>query len=245
MTGHIVFNGVSIDNIIDEIEITKERTYNTSAYVGTTGSTTMYVSETSRVITCQSICPFYEESVNGDGHRIDDYRSLEEEFRAKTGVLTTSSNLELKGNYLITKFDVVEDTGGNFRISWEFQEVVPFNLTRRTFRVWGSSNTSSSSTSSSSSSSSSVKGASLPANTRLLLKDCGLMSQGSTSTNCVKALQTFLQAGGFYTGYKVDGVYGTYTVNALKKAQSARGLKVTGAWDEQTRSYYQKKYNYP
>ena len=44
MAGHIVFDGVSIDNIINSIDVRKERTYSDSAYVGGSGSTTEYVS---------------------------------------------------------------------------------------------------------------------------------------------------------------------------------------------------------
>lgn len=244
MVGHIVFNGMNINNIIEEIDVSKERDYSDSPYVGSSGSTTSYVSEYARVITCSSLCMHYEESAHGNPHRIDDYKQLAETYKNKTAVLTSESNLDLKGNYMITKFNVTEDTMGNFTIDWEFKEVVPFNVTKQTFKVWGKSSVASTGASKKTTTTkTSTSGPS--SNTKYLLKSCPLMSKGSKSKSCVKRLQKFLQAGGFYKGYKVDGVYSTYTFKAVKQAQKKRKLKQTGNWDKTTRAYYQKLYKYP
>lgn len=240
MTGYIVFNGMNINRIIDQIDVNTEKAYTDSPYVGSSGSHTEYISENGRVITCQSLCMHYEQSAHGNSHRIDDYKQLAKTHKNKTGVLTSNSELDLKGNYLISKFDVTEDTMGNFTISWEFREVVPFNVTKQSFRVWGKAGVSKTGTTKTTTTSSGPS-----TNTKYLLKVCPLMSKGSKSTACVKRLQKFLQSGGLYKGYKVDGVYGTYTVKAVKQAQKKRKLKQTGKWDTTTRAYYQKLYKYP
>lgn len=241
MAGHIIFNGISINNIIDEIKVESKRNYRTSEYVGSTGSDTSYISEESKVITFSNLCMHYEESTQGNKHRINDYLDLSTQFKNKTGVLTSQSNLDLKGNYIITQFEPVEDTMGNFTIQWELTEKSVFNVTKTTFRVWGKS----SSSKNSKTTTTKKSGSNLSSNTKYLLKTCGLMSKGSKSTKCVKCLQKFLQSGGYYKGYTVDGVYGTYTVKAMKQAQKKKGLKQTGKWDKNTRNYYRKKYNYP
>jgi peptidoglycan hydrolase-like protein with peptidoglycan-binding domain len=52
-------------------------------------------------------------------------------------------------------------------------------------------------------------------------------------TEYTVGLQTALQTTGYYTG-KVDGLYGSSTVEAVKKLQSANGLPVTGFVDRAT-----------
>jgi murein L,D-transpeptidase YcbB/YkuD len=52
-------------------------------------------------------------------------------------------------------------------------------------------------------------------------------------TEYTVALQTSLQATGYYTG-TVDGIYGPATVEAVKKVQSSNGLPVTGFVDRAT-----------
>src|SRR5204863_6339816 len=47
------------------------------------------------------------------------------------------------------------------------------------------------------------------------------------------ALQTQLQLAGYYTG-KIDGVYGTETVDAVKELQTDSGLPATGFVDRAT-----------
>ena len=53
-----------------------------------------------------------------------------------------------------------------------------------------------------------------------------LSKLGSQGTE-VRNIQTRLKSWGYYTGW-VDGIYGTYTYNAVKKFQSANGLTPDG-----------------
>ena len=61
-TAQLVYNGMFILNIVNEIKIDKARTYSTSPYSGGDGSSTEYVSQNGRVITCKSLCTSTEES---------------------------------------------------------------------------------------------------------------------------------------------------------------------------------------
>ena len=104
---YVVFENIPILNIIDEINVKYTREYNTSPYIGRIGSSTNFVSELGKIISFKSILPKYSES----DYSIEDYRNLSVEYKNKTGVLTSTSNLDLKGNYLCTNFEVTEDTG--------------------------------------------------------------------------------------------------------------------------------------
>ena len=66
MAGHINFEGTAITNIISEIDIKKARDYNTSPFIGGSGSNTDFVSELGRVLSFKSIVTSYEE-LNDDG----------------------------------------------------------------------------------------------------------------------------------------------------------------------------------
>lgn len=243
MAGHIVFENIPITNIISEINIKQSRDYNTSPYIGGTGSNTNFVSELGRVISFKSICPAYEEPVGSEAP-ITIFKNLSEEYKNKTGVLTSNSHINLKGNYLCTGFEVVEDTGNNFTISWEFTEVIPFNSVRTTFRVWGSAASTATSTKQKATATK-TSGSKLTATTKSLLKSCGTLSTSTKVKKCVKYLQKFLQSVGYYKNYKIDGIYGKYTKNEVKKLQKANKLKTTGNWDKNTVKYFQKKYKYP
>lgn len=246
MSGHIVYNGMNIDYIINEIGIDKKRQYNTSPYLGSDGSTTNYVSQDGRVLTFKSLCPALEESRHNRGHRINDYLYIAETGKVKAKVLTSQSESNIDGNYLCTKMDYTEDTGGNYVIEWEFVEDVPFNVTAKTFRVWGK--TTSSSSKNTSKKKTTAKKSTTPSvnsNVKYLLGTCGTMKKGSGTKKCVQSLQKFLQSKGYYKGYKVDGSYGVYTEKAVKNLQKANKLKTTGQWDKNTRAYWQKKYKYP
>ena len=72
MAGHIVFAGMNINNIINEINVNKPQNHNTSSYVGADGSTTSYVSSEGRTLTFKSICTSEEECPHGRGHRLND-----------------------------------------------------------------------------------------------------------------------------------------------------------------------------
>ena len=244
MSGHIVFENTPILNIIDEISIKQSRDYNTSPYIGGTGSNTNFVSELGRLISFKSICP-YRDELNTDGTvktetPIATYKSLAETYKTKTGVLTSESHLNLKGNYLCTGFDVVEDTGNNFTIQWEFTEVIPFNSVKKSFRVWGSAANSASSKKQKKNAKTS--GNKVNTNSKTLLKSCGALSPSTKVNKCVKYLQKFLQSLGYYKNYKVDGIYGTHTKNSVKALQKKNKLKDTGNWDKTTINYFKKKY---
>lgn len=243
MAGHIVFAGMNINNIINEINVNKPQNHNTSSYVGADGSTTSYVSSEGRTLTFKSICTSEEESPHGRGHRINDYKYLAENFNKTPKVLTSPSTSNINGNYIITKFDYTEDTGGNYNIDWEFKEVIKFNVVSKTFRVWGKSVSSANKNKKTTTKTSNTSN--LNSNTKYLLKTCPVMSKGHKGKKCVKALQKFLQSQGYYKGYKIDGLYQIYTEKAVKSLQKKFKQKVTGKWDKNTRNYFQKKYKYP
>lgn len=243
MSAFVVFAGMNINNIIEEVKVTKDTDYNTTSYIGTTGSSTNYVSVTGRTVTFQSICTRDEQSPNGRGHRINDYLSLYSRYYNVAKVLTSPSQSNINGNYLLTKLDYTEDTTGNYIIDWEFQEVNKFNVTNKTFRVWGKAVSSSNKTKKTTKKTSGATN--LNSNVKLLLKSCPLMSKGSGNKKCVKSLQKFLQSKGYYTKYKLDGIYAIYTEQEVKKMQKSIKVKATGKWDKATRNYWQKKYKYP
>lgn len=240
----IVFGGTNINYIINEVKVDNHSDFNTSPYLGKTGSTTNFVSTNGRVLSFKSLCKWDEQSAHSRGHRINDYKYIADLGKQSPKVLTSPSQSNLNGNYLCTGFDYTEDTQGNFEIDWEFTEVMKFNVTKKTFRVWGkavsSSNTAKKTTAKKSSSQNNLN-----SNTKYLLKTCGTMKKGSTSKKCVKSLQKFLQSKGYYKNYKVDGVFAIYTEKAVKSLQKQYKLKVTGQWDAKTRAYWQKKYKYP
>ena len=245
MAGHIVFENIPITNIIDDIDIKYTRDYNTSPYVGGTGSNTNFVSELGRILSFKSIVTSYDE-LETDGSvktesPITTFLNLSKEYKNKTGVLTSSSHIDLKGNYLCTGCNVVEDTGNNFTIDWEFTEVIQFNSVKKTFRVWGSA----SSTTKKQQKTAKTSGSKLNSNSKKLLKSCGTLSSSNKVKACVKYLQKFMQSLGYYKKYKVDGKFGSYTKTELKKLQKAKKLKQTGKWDKDTIKYFQKKYKYP
>jgi len=244
---HLIYNGVFITNIINEIKIQKDSDFNTSPYVGSVGSTTNHISTNGRVITCKSLVTYDQESRHGRLHRINDYIALAENNRKKPKVMTSPSKSEIDGNYIITGFEYTEDTGNNFIIDWEFTEVIKFNVTEKTFRVWGKASTAKTkkTTAKKTTTKKATTKISISSNTKTLLKKCGTMKKGSSSKTCVKSLQKFLQSQGYYKGYKIDGVYAIYTYKAVQNLQKKYKLKVTGSWDKNTRSYFQKKYKYP
>ena len=236
MAGHIVFENVAITHIINDISIKQSRDYNTNPFVGGTGSDTNFVSELGRVISFKSICP-YRDALEDDGSvktepPITVFKNLSETYKQKTGVLTSTSHYDLKGNYLITGFDIVEDTGSNFTIDWEFTEVNIFNTVKKKFNVWGSAPKRKSKNNSKE----------ISKTTKTLLKSCGTLKPSSKASKCVKYLQKFLQSKGYYKKQKIDGVYGSKTKTELKKLQKKAKLKTTGNWDKATVKYFKKKY---
>ncbi len=243
MASHIVFAGWNINYIISEIKVSNPMSHNTSEYIGQDGSTTNYTSSQGRVITFSNICKRSENNTS-KGHRINAYKYLAKNFSKKAKVLTSPSQSKINGNYIVTGFDYTEDTQGNFICDWEFTEVMKFNVTRKTFRVWGKATSSSNKQKKTTTKKSSSK-TNLSSNVKYLLKTCQTMKKGHTGKKCVKSLQKFLQSKGYYKGYKVDGVYAIYTEQAVKGLQKQYKLKVSGKWDKNTRAYWQKKYKYP
>lgn len=242
MAGYIVFGGMNINYIINEIQVKKPQDFNTTHYIGQSGSATNFVSSSGRVLTFKSLCKYDEESPHGRGHRINDYKYIAETYNKKSKVVTSPSKSQINGNYIITDFNYTEDTRGNFTIDWELTEVIKFNVTAKTFRVWGKSlkNTKKSTKKVTKT----VKN-SLNTNVKYLLGKCQLMSKGHKGKKCVQSLQKFLQSKGYYTKYKVDGNYAVYTEQAVKSLQKKYKLKATGKWDKNTRRYFQKQYKYP
>ena len=243
MTGFIVFAGMNINYILDEIKVDKDHDFNTSPYIGQNGSTTNHISTSGRVISFKSVCKRDEESPHGRGHRINDYKYLSETYDKKTGVLASSSESDLKGNYFCTDFNYSEDTNGNYIIDWEFTEDIKFNVTKKTFRVWGKAVSSTSKNKKTTTKNSGANN--LSSNVKYLLKTCPTLKKNDSHKKCVKSLQKFLQSKGFYKNYKIDGLYQIYTEQAVKGLQKKCKLKATGKWDKNTRSYFQKKYKYP
>lgn len=246
MAGHIIFENVAITNIIDDISIKSTRDYNTSPYIGGTGSNTTFVSELGRVISFKSICPYYDE-INDDGSvktnpPITVFKNLAKNYKNKTGVLTSSSHMDLKGNYLCTDFEVEEDTGNNFTISWEFTEVIPFNMVKKTFRVWGAAASKSTKQKTTAKTKPKTSGNKLSKTSKTLLKSCGTLKASNKAKKCVKYLQKFLQSHGYYKKGKIDGKYGSKTKTEVKKLQKKYKLKQTGNWDKKTITYFKKKY---
>lgn len=234
---HIIFQGININRIANEIQVKRDVEHYTSSYVGQTGSDTKFVSDNGRTISFKSICTRDEKSWHGLGHRLRDYKQVAYRYSKKAGVLTSPSKSKINGNYICTGFDYTEDTRGNYVIEWEFKEVTKFNVTKKTFRVWGKAT---------SSANKQKKTAKNPLNSNLkyLLKNCGAMKEGNNG-KCVKSLQKFLQSKGYYKNSKIDGYFYTNTKKAVKQLQKQCKLKATGEWDIKTRSYFQKKYKYP
>lgn len=242
MQAHIVFANWNINYIIDEIKVNNPYSHNTSPYVGATGSTTNRSSSQGRVLSFKSFCKSDELS-STRGHRINDYKYLAENYSKTPKVLTSPSQSNLNGNYIITEFNYTEDTMGNYIIDWEFTEVIKFNVTKKTFRVWGKAVSSSNKAKKTTTKKSSASN--LSSNIKYLLKTCPTMKKNHSGKKCVKSLQKFLQSKGYYKNYKVDGLYQVYTEQAVKNLQKKFKLKATGAWDKNTRAYFQKKYKYP
>ena len=243
-----MFGGLNIKYIAETISVDAKQDFNTTPYIGADGSTTSYVSRNGRTISFKSLCLKDEVSPHGRGHRINDYINVGKVYNKTSRVLTSPSQSNLDGNYICTKMDYDEDTAGNFKIDWEFQEVIPFNVTQKTFRVWGKAKTTTTTAAKKTTTKSNTTKTTTPvpnSNEKYLLGTCGTMKKGSTSKKCVKSLQKFLQSKGYYKGYKVDGIYAVYTEKAVKQLQKALKLKTTGQWDKQIRTYWQKKLNYP
>jgi hypothetical protein len=234
----LVLGGMNINAIEDSIKEVKDMQHSTNVHVGVKASDTTFISESGRKLTFKSIVHALETSAHGREHRIQDYQYLADSVKKTPAFLVSNSYAKYNGKYIITKFDETEDSGGNFEIEWELQEVIAAPVTSKTFRVWG--------VSPSNSSSSNAKKVTVPSNTKYLLTKCPVLSrkkyESKKGVPCVKRLQIFLKAGGFYLKYKDDGWFSKYTEQELKKAQNKRKLPQTGVWDAKTIAYYKKIY---
>lgn len=238
----LTLNGMYINAIEDSITENNDMTHSTNMHVGVTASDTTFIGQNGRKLSFKSVVHALEPSLLGNEHKIQDYQDLCDTVKVTAAYLVSNSYAKYNGKYMITKFDVEEDNGGNFEIDWELQEVVTAPVTSQTFRVWGVAPSASTPTSSTT-----TKKVTCSANTQYLLTKCPVLSRKAYQTkkgvDCVKRLQIFLQAGGFYLKYKLDGWFSVYTEAELKKAQKKRGLPQTGIWDAKTIAYYKKLYN--
>ena len=235
----LILNGMYINAIEDSIKEVNDMQHSTNVHVGVKASDTKFISESGRKLTFKSVVHALESSAHGKEHRIQDYQAMSDIVKKTPAFLTSNSYAQYNGKYIITKFDVTEDSGGNFEIDWELQEVITAPVTSKTFRVWGNAP--------SNSSSSTAKKVTVSSNTQYLLTKCPILSRKKYEpyhgVACVKRLQVFLQAGGFYLKYKLDGWFSKYTEAELKKAQKKRKLPQTGVWDAKTIAFYKKLYN--
>ena len=229
-----------LNAIEDSIKQVNDMDHSTNVHVGVNASDTTFISQSGRKLSFKSVVHALESSSKGREHRIQDHQVLFDMYKKTPAYLISNSYAKYNGKYIITKFDYEEDSGGNFTIDWELQEVITAPVTSKTFRVWGKAPSASSSTTT-------AKKVTVSSNTQYLLTKCPVMSRAKYGTKtgiaCVKRLQIFLQAGGFYLKYKLDGNFGKYTEQELKKAQKKRKLSQTGAWDTKTIAFYKKLYS--
>lgn len=232
MVAHINFAKRELKYISQDISVKNSASYSTNDYLGGEGSNTTYVSSTGRKLSFKMVIPAYAESEQGYNNLVQDYMGLFQAYKKKPAVLTSQSNLNLKGNYLFTEFDITEDTGGNYECSCEFTEVTPFNATKKTFRVWGNVSSSNKAKKTTKKTKPFELNTTLDSNSKILITKCGILKKLKTDKVfiCVKRLQKFLQKQGFYTKYKIDGKYGKQTFNAVKSLQTVIGLKNKGKW---------------
>lgn len=244
---YLKIDGTDIINI-EGIDEDPQWEHVTNSNIGIKASDTQYISEEGRKITFKSSIPFHEEKYD-----IRFYRKLAEKLKKPLKKdpwgykLVSNAKGDYGGFYVLVDFKPKMDNAGNYELEWGLQEIIIPNVTEtKTFRVFG--------TATSTKKTGTVKKAVASNNTILLILNCPVMGRKikigkskitydeKKGISCVKRLQKFLQAGGFYTKYKVDGWFSTYTAKELKKAQKKRKLKGTGNWDKKTIEYYKKLY---
>lgn len=235
----LILGGMHIDAIENSIKENKDMEHSTHTHIGFKASDTKFIGEDGRKLTFKSIVHALESSQEGNDHRIQDYKNLSDVAKKTPSFLVSNSYAKYNGKYVITKFDVEEDSGGTFNIDWELQEVITAPVTMQTFRVWGKAPTTKPTPPTNTASKAS-------ANTTHLLTKCPTMSRKEYGTrsgvDCVKRLQIFMQAGGYYLRGRLDGNFGPYTESELKRVQSTRKLTQTGVWDNTTITFYKKLY---
>ena len=237
---------VEIKNISEDITITDGLDYNNnklrdSNYVFFNGKITKEISIT-------SIIPVYESDLFDTYSRLWDKNTTDLKpviiyYNLFTNHNNGENYLDSNPNYYWTGFEITENTHNAVEIVWTFVEYIPFKIVKKNFSIWSKvqtkNNTKKKTTTKTKSTASN--------NTKLLLAKCGNLSRNDKKSGikCVKYLQKFLKAGGYYKGYKLDGLFAYYTQRELKKAQKKHGLPQSGKWDTLTRCYYICKYKYP
>ena len=234
---HLSIAGVPITYIVDNIDVKKTQNHTNTPYVGQDGSKIDFVSSDAKVLSFKNICKEGELNTGSNGLKINQYINLSKKYNKKETDVTSNSVAAIAGKYKITAFDYVENISGDFEITWELTEVVKFNVTKKTFKVWNKKKAHDTAAAKMSSSK-------LSSSDKKLLKTCNLMNPGYKG-ECVKNLQHFLQKHGYYTKYRCHGGFDNNTKEALKKLQKANKLKATGKWDAFTLAYFQIKYKYP
>lgn len=224
------FNGQPIKHILDSIRINQPRDYATDTFIANPSSNNVtFLSTEGKTVTFTSLVEA------NDNKTLKVYRDLAKKFTNKSGVLVSTTDLGINGNYYLVNYSEDKKVNGSYHISWEFLEYLRPNKVEKTFKRIGRSATKKKTQKVTKKTSRSY--------ITILLTDCRTLKYGLTGNKCVKYLQKFLQKKGYYKGYKIDGDYLKYTQKAVKQLQRAYKIKATGAWDTRTRDYWRKKYN--
>ena len=234
----IVLGGMEIDAIEESIKEVNAMEHSTNPHIGVNASDTEFITQYGRKLSFKSVVHEIESSNSGQGHRIQDYQNLFDIHKKTSAYLVSNSHASYNGKYIITKFDKEEEAGGSFVIDWELQEIITAPVTSKTFRVWGKA------PSATTTPTTTTKKVTVSTNTKILITKCYLMSRKKHGTKtglvCVKRLQTFLKANGFFLKYKTNGNFNKATEIELKKLQRKRKIPQSGAWDSKTRLFYKK-----
>jgi len=241
----VILDGILINAIEDSIKQVNAMQHSTNVHTGEYASDTSFINQAGRKLTFKSVAHAIESSLNGQGHKIQDYKDLFDKCKKEATYLVSNSYAQYNGKYMITKFDIEEENGGSFVIDWELQEVITANITSQTFRVWNKSPTAATPTTTTNTTTTPNKVV-VSSNTKYLLTKCPTMSRKKygtkTGVSCVKRLQVFLQGGGYYLKYKCNGQFNKALETELKKVQKKRKLSQTGVWDSKTIAFYKKLY---
>lgn len=237
----IILDGIEINAIEDSIKQVNDMEHSTHVHTGEFASDTSFINQSGRRLTFKSVVHAIESSLNGQDHRIQDYKDLFDKCKKEASYLVSNSYAQYNGKYMITKFDIEEENGGSFVIDWELQEVITAPVTSQTFRVWNKSPTAATTTTTTT-----TKKVTVSSNTLILLTKCPTLSRKKygtkTGVSCVKRLQVFLQGGGYYLKYKCNGRFNKALETELKKVQKRRKLPQTGEWDKKTIAFFKKSY---
>lgn len=245
--GFTMNNGVIIDikNISTDISINNSVDYNNNKLKN---SNYLFFNDVvTKEINFSSIVPNYDKELlntynNAWENNINNINEVIIYYNLFNDNDTGDNYLESSPNYYWVGFELEDSLDNSIIIKWSFIEYKSFKPVTKNFKIWSKIQTKNTNKTSSK-----KKGKNEPSNnTKLLLSKCGNLHRiDDKSVKCVKYLQKFLKSGGYYKGYKTDGIFSYYTERELKKAQKKRGLLQTGKWDYLTRCYYIIKYKYP